>query len=193
MNYKPEDLIPIVAELSDMYTRGESTSVTYEAAQHLMEAVIYCIREAEQVSENLPEAYTTNAKMMYEAGFKAVVDKVERTKEKYKTLISSFSSYGNKNLNDTVLKAIPGFFKLYSPRFSPQDTIITMDYPTPVPVTGKTGIDAIEEYVDKLIAEQRFLASFPPGYVEEVLKSYTPDYKDHFFNITEIIEKNSEY
>ncbi len=190
MNYKPEDLIPIVAELSDMYTRGESTSVTYEAAQHLMEAVIYCIREAEQVSDNLPEDYNTNARILYEAGFNAVIDKVERTKEKYKNLISAFSSYGNKNLNDTVLKAIPGFFKLYSPRFSPQDTIITMDYPTPVPVTGKTGIDAIEEYVDKLIAEQRYLASFPAGYVEEVLESYTPDYKNHFFNITEIIQKN---
>ncbi len=193
MNYKPEDLIPIVAELSDMYTRGESTSVTYEAAQHLMEAIIYCIREAEQLSDNTLENGSTDVKMLYEAGFKAVVDKVERTKGKYKTLISSFSDYGNKNLNDTVLKAIPGFFKLYSPRFSPQDTIITMDYPTPVPVIGKTGIDAIEEYVDKLIDEQRFLASFPPGYIEDVLRSYTPDYKNHFFNITEIIEKNSEY
>ena len=32
MNYDPEELIPIVAELTDLYTRGESTSVTYEAA-----------------------------------------------------------------------------------------------------------------------------------------------------------------
>ncbi|MCR4807097.1 MAG: DUF6179 domain-containing protein [Lachnospiraceae bacterium] len=186
--YDPSELILIVAELTDMYTRGESTSVTYEAAQHLMEAVLYCIREAEQISgTQLKSAGSMDARSMYEAGFREVNAKVERTKEKYKALISSFSSYGNRNLNDTVLKAIPGFFKLYSPRFSPQDTIITMDYPTTVPVEGKTGIDAIEEYVDRIAEEQRFLASFPPGYVESVLRSYTPDYRDHFFNLTEIV------
>ena len=188
MNYDPEELIPIVAELTDLYTKGESTSVTYEAAQHLMEAVLYCIHEAESMNVNgLVPCQQADLRSLYEAGFQEVVDKVERAKEKYKVLISSFSSYGNRNLNDTVLKAIPGFFKLYSPRFSPQETIITMDYPTVVPVEGKTGIDAIEEYIDKIQAEQRFLAKFPPGYVEEVLRAYTSDYKDQFFNLSEIV------
>ena len=188
MNYNPEELIPIVAELSDLYTRGESTSVTYEAAQHFMEAVLYCIHEAEMMNENgLASCDRIDVRKLYEAGFQEVVDKVERAKEKYKGLISSFSSYGNRNLSDTVLKAIPGFFKLYSPRFSPQDTIITMDYPVAVPIEGKTGIDAIEEYIEKIAAEQRYLASFPPGYVEDVLRAYTPDYTDQFFNLLEIM------
>ncbi len=75
----------------------------------------------------------------------------------------------------------------YSPWFSPQDTIITMDYPTMVPVKDKMGIDAIEEYIDKIAAEQVFLSRFPPGYVEGLLKAYTPDYRDHFFNLSEIV------
>ena len=200
MNFEPEELIPIVAELTDMYTKGESTSVTYEAAQHLMEAVLYCIHEAEtlyspqsdnaqgQAQHSLPAtAKDLTARALYEAGYQEVLNKQERTKEKYKVLISNFSSYGNRNLNDTVLKAIPGFFKYYNPRFSPQDTIITMDYPTMVPIVDKTGIDAIEEYVDKIAAEQHFLSSFAPGYVEERLRSYTPDYKDQFFNLSDII------
>ncbi len=188
MNYDSEELIPIVAELTDLYTRGESTSVTYEAAQHLMEAVLYCLHEAESMNANGPvPSQQADLRSLYEAGFQEVVDKVERAKEKYKVLIYSFSSYGNRNLNDTVLKAIPGFFKLYSPRFSPQETIITMDYPTVVPVEGKTGIDAIEEYIDKIQAEQNFLAKFVPGYVEQVLRAYTADYKDQFFNLSEIV------
>ena len=196
MNYKPQDLIPIVAELTDMYTKGESTSVTYEAAQHLMEAVLYCIREAEELNsgqdgeqrEDLPSTgESLNARALYETGYREVLNKLERAKEKYRNLISNFSFYGNRNLKDTVLKAIPGFFKYYSPRFSPQETLITMDYPTMAPITGKTGIDAIEEYIDKIAAEQHFLSSFPPGYVEEKLKAYTSDYKDQFFNLSEII------
>lgn len=55
------------------------------------------------------------------------------------------------------------------------------------PIEGKTGIDAIEEYIDKIAVEQRFFAKFPPGYVEELLRSYTSDYKDQFFNLSEIV------
>ena len=49
--YKMEELIPIVADLVKKYTGNESTSVTYEKAQQLMDAVIYCIKEYESVYE----------------------------------------------------------------------------------------------------------------------------------------------
>ena len=36
MDYKMEELLPIVSELAQKYTGYESTSVTYEKAQMLM-------------------------------------------------------------------------------------------------------------------------------------------------------------
>ena len=193
MDYNPMDLIAIVADLTRLYTSGESTSITDEGAKHLMEAVLYCINEAEQMSETgLTPDGKSDARAMYEAGYREVLAKVERAKEKYRELISGFSDYGNRNLHDTVTKAIPGFFRFYSPKFSPQDTIITMDYPTMVPVKDKTGIDAIEEYIEKIAAEQHLLSRFPPGYVEGLLKAYTPDYRDHFFNLSEIVFEMAE-
>ena len=39
--YDMEELMPIVARLTEEFTSGESTSVTYERARSLMEAVIY--------------------------------------------------------------------------------------------------------------------------------------------------------
>ena len=42
-----EDLIPIVAMLSEKYTSKQSSSITYEMANQLMEAAKYCIRERE--------------------------------------------------------------------------------------------------------------------------------------------------
>lgn len=45
---RAEDLVSIVGKLAEKYTSGESTSVTYETAEKLMGAVIYCIREAER-------------------------------------------------------------------------------------------------------------------------------------------------
>ena len=45
--YEMEELLPIVAKLANSYTAWESTSVTYEKADQLMEAVLYSIRQAE--------------------------------------------------------------------------------------------------------------------------------------------------
>jgi len=42
-----EELIPILAELTEKYTSKESTSVSYKTAKQLMNAVIYCINEVD--------------------------------------------------------------------------------------------------------------------------------------------------
>lgn len=51
MEYEIEELVPIVATLAEKYTSKESSSITYEKAQQLMEAVLYCIREAGQTEQ----------------------------------------------------------------------------------------------------------------------------------------------
>lgn len=48
MQYQMEELIPIVAKLAKHCTSKESTSITYQKAQQLMDAVLYCLQEAEQ-------------------------------------------------------------------------------------------------------------------------------------------------
>ena len=53
MDYKMEELIPVVSRLAEKYTAFEDSSVTYEKAEQLMEAVLYCIRELERSDENL--------------------------------------------------------------------------------------------------------------------------------------------
>lgn len=46
MEYKMEELLPIVEELAQKYTSGESSSITYERAAYLMEGILYCLAEA---------------------------------------------------------------------------------------------------------------------------------------------------
>ena len=45
--YDMNELLPVVARLTKRYTGIESSSVSYEKANQLMGAVIYCIREIE--------------------------------------------------------------------------------------------------------------------------------------------------
>ena len=46
MDYKMEELLPVVSELAQKYTGYESTSITYEKAQMLMGAVLNTVIHA---------------------------------------------------------------------------------------------------------------------------------------------------
>lgn len=186
--YTMEELIPIVAKLADKYTLKESTSISYERAQQLMEAVIYCIAhcsgERELISRD-EERLTAEA--AYQRGYENLISKVKKTQESYNDMILYFNAYGNENYHDTVIKALPGFFRYYDVRFAPQETLITMDYPVLCPITGKAGIDAIEKYVEYIGLEQKFMGALPDEYVQEVLYRFQTGYRKQFYNICDIV------
>ena len=113
--YTMEQLLPIVAQLTNRFVSCESTSVTYERARYLMEAVIYCIHECEggnqlATNEKLP------VKDAYESGYKKLLLKVKQAQTAYSEMIVDFNSFGNENYYDTVTKGISGFFQYYDDR-----------------------------------------------------------------------------
>lgn len=197
--YSMEKLIPVVAELAEKYTSKESTSVTYETAEKLMEAVIYTIsllyadetgygeKSGQQKKIYPAEIQKLTPKAAYEAGYECVIQKVKETQTAYNEMILNFHSYGNENYDDTVTKAIPGFFQSYNARFFPQENVITMDYPTLLPVEEKSGITAIETYLNYISMEQRFLQKMPEDYVVSVLTGFQASYRKQFYNICRIL------
>ena len=188
--YEPEELLPLVARLAKKYTGGESTSVTYETAQYLMEAVLYCINECGAERAVPMGAARPSAEQMYRQGSTILKEKVLRTHSVYMKCMETFCAYGNENYEATVTKAIPGFFAYYDPVLAPQETIITMDYPVPVPLHMFTGIDAIAPYVEYIAMEQRFLAQFPRKYVIDVLQNDRKGYDRLFFNLGRVVAKD---
>lgn len=187
--YSADELIPIVARLADKFTSKESTSITYERARSLMEAVIYCINQF--LKDEDKEAIVTKTKIppqkAYEIGYQMVIEKVKRTQEQYNELTKRFCSFKNENYRDTVEKALPAFFLHYNPLFEPAENIITMDYPVFHFPNDLSGINAIALYVDAIDKEQRFLFAFPEEYVLETLQTYDAAYKKQFFNICHIV------
>ncbi|MGN0152484.1 MAG: DUF6179 domain-containing protein [Wujia sp.] len=198
-HYEMEELIPIVAYLTEKYTSGESTSITYERASQFMEAVIYCIREYEEYEHSandndekydrensLEETENISAFDAYRTGYDRVVLKAKKAQKQYNQMVMLFRDYGNENYSDTVLKGIPAFFKLYDPRFAPQENIITMDYPILYRMRNVSGIDAIEKYIACIDLEQQFMGAFPEGYVRRVLTGYQENYRKQFYNLCSI-------
>lgn len=186
IEYLMEELVPIVAALSEKYTSKESTSVSYETARQLMEAVMYCINECAS-DQTLVSSQRLSVAEAYQYGYEVLIEKVKRTQAAYNEMIVDFCGYGNRNYEATVQKAIPEFFLYYDAQFAPQETIITMDYPTICPVSGKCGIDAIETYVKYISYEQKFMGAFQRQYVCEILGRDQADHKNGFDNICRVI------
>ena len=194
ISFETEELIPIVAELADKYTGKESTSITYEKARQLMEAVLYCIHEYEADAEKRRELLSMDekavAKKVYSLGNETVLKNVKETQILYNKIIPDFKYYENRCYHDTFVKGIPSFFMYYDPRFQPQNHILTLDYPVLYPVYTLKGIDAISAFVKYVSLEQVFLGKLPDEYVLHVLRAYSPDHGDLIINLAGIVLRN---
>ena len=170
MEYQLEELLPITAWLADKYTSKESSSVTYDTAQMLMEAVIYCVKECGDISSNaLMGKQAVKAEDAYKIGYDRVVEMVHKAKAIYDKMSRDFCDYGCSNYRATVLEGMPSFFIFYDARFRPQDHLLTLDYPT-VNFSGEMcGIDIIYQYLCDIVLEKGFLECFPQQAVRQLL------------------------
>lgn len=182
--YEMEELLPVLAWLTDKYTSKESSSVPYEAAGVLMEAVMYCIRESLAGDDEtiLPAARKLPAMEMYQRGYQMVLDKVYRAKEIYEEIIRDFTDYGCRNYGDTILKGMPAFFLKYDPRFRPQDELLTLDYPLITRNPDLCGVNLILEYLEGIRIEKRLLDSFSPQVVRKLLEREMPEYRELYLD-----------
>ncbi len=198
--YEMKDLIPLVAELTEGYTSKESTSITYNAARQLMDAILYCINEYEEAETKAGKPVNADlivtkdqqktAKEAYQAGYQLVIQKVLDAKTIFDEILPEFNGYRNRGYIDTVVKGMPSFFLCYDTRYQPQNHILTLDYPTILPVEPLCGIDAIYQYLCYIKIEQHFLNHLPPAYVLEVLERYHEDYVELLINISSIVLRN---
>lgn len=184
MEYNIDELLPIVAKLSDKYTSKESSSVTYETAEMLMGAVVYCMNE---VFEDKQNAIVTGgnflkAEEIYQKGCDIVRKKAIQVKEIYESLIDEFEWYGCKNYRDTVLYGIPGFLKKYDPKFNPQHHILTLDYPLLMGNPDLEGVDLILTYLEGIQIEKQLLDLFPSKSIIRLISKIQPDYKSLYLD-----------
>lgn len=185
MRYRPEELLPLVKELSWKYTGKASTSITYEAAQQLMRAVLYCIQEYTLGAgkDELCPGKKVAAREAYELGYELVLKKTQDARKCYNQIAEQFDSYGNRAYEETFRKGIPEFFLWYDARLKPQEHILTLDYPALGNDVKACGIDRIYEYLWSIDKEQQFLSRFPKAYVRAVNRERYPEYEEYFVNV----------
>lgn len=190
MDYQMEELLPIVSELAQKYAGYESTSITYEKAQSLMEAVLFCLSEYNSSAADSLVERDISVKEQYNIGAKLLSEKVENIRKIFNEISFQFEDFGVKCLYDTVQKGIPQFLKWYDIKFCPQNTILTLDYPLLIDCSSLTGADAVYKYIRAIQTEQIFLGKFDRNYVMLVLEKYNSEYSDMIENICSIVLTN---
>lgn len=110
--YDMNELLPVVAMLTKRYTGIESSSVSYEKANQLMGAVIYCIQEMESGGGVSLASRQPNAMQAYKAGAELVHRKTKELLCFYECHKKTFCAYGNVYLADFWEKGLPAFFSI---------------------------------------------------------------------------------
>lgn len=188
MEYEVEELVPLVGKLAEKYTAGDGTSISYERAEQLLEAVCYCIREFEQYRQaSLAPADAVPAQKAYDIGVVCVREKAKETLRQYNECLTEFNCYHNRCLYDTFVKGMPEFFRWYDIQFEPQNTILTLDYPVLRDLSACTGIDKIQEYLRCIGLEQKFLRRFSEQQVRRMLSGYDGQYEEMIDNLCEAV------
>lgn len=192
--YQMEELIELVAKLAEQYVSAESSSVSYEAAQTLMDAVRYTIcTQNHTMSDTAVLSKLPTAKQAYEAGNKILIDKVMCTMDRYNQMVGYFDDYHNKCLEDTVIKGMPEFFRWYDVKYNPQNTLLTLDYPILKDLSHYEGIWRIEAYLECIELEQLFLSKLDRALVIEMLSEYNAGYRLMIDNLCEIVYQDVLY
>ena len=181
MDYSLEELLPIVARLSERYTRKESSSVTYETAEMLMEAVLTCVREGMENGERaVAGGEKPKAEQIYQRGRERIEEKAQKAKRIYEELMTGWEDYGCLNYRDTVRTGMMEFFARYDAQFQPQNHLLTLDYPLLCPLPKQCGADLILGYLKRVRIEKAFLDCFRREPVIRLMDRVSPDGRKNY-------------
>ena len=152
------EFLTLLAERTNRYTMGDSTSVRLETAERLAGGILYCVELAQKAHPALAER---SLKARYEAG----VLEAERQKRHGRMLLKQAESIRppveNIGFRDTLL-ALPAFFRAYDTAFFAQEIPCDIDYPLCHPVSESLqGAAYVCEYLRRLNVETAFLRRFP--------------------------------
>lgn len=166
-----EELLALVTQLARHYTGYESSSVSVELLQQLVDAVEYCLNEEDidrpsQSTEQqrpphregrTPESVdrpSQSTEMQpslplrdrFETGRERVVTKTRAAQQLYNVLAPMAA--GSRDIRLKMdFEVLPQFFRYYDWMYRPQETVVDLDYPVSNATRTLSGVDYIYAYL----------------------------------------------
>lgn len=183
------DLLLILAEQTQKWGQGESSSIPTEKAQDIMTSILFVIGiqlKSYQTPEQAVDMLKSQSlKKLFENGLKFVQRKMSISRQFQKKILNHLLDTPNVYYRSTIADGINGFFKLYRPQFAAHEIHITADYPILAGRPEVDGIEFIEYYLCCIEAENAFCICFKPQDIHHLLSGLTRDYRSVPLNIFE--------
>jgi len=183
------ECLAILAKQTELYNKGNSSSVRIETAKDILDSIMFTIGTALKtypVSDDAVAAVKSgNMGTFYRQGSKQIDVMIKTAKALHAFILRDVFETDNIFYSPTIIDAINGFFKLYDPAFGAHKIHITADYPVYNPMKKKAGIEFIINYLENICYENLFCLNFSPGAVRGLLCGYIDDYQGSVINIYE--------
>lgn len=187
-------ILDILRETANYYTKAESYSVRVEVAEQIMLSIYYTIGSFLKGKTSIKEKITLikeNAmKYLFSEGEKVLKIKIEESKELLKNVQKSKLKTSNYAYIDTIDYGIPLFFIEYDSRFAAHEMQGSIDYPLAIDEMELVGIEYISEYLKKIDFENQFCSHFDTYEIENLLKSFDKNSDHILINIFELVLTN---
>ena len=187
-------ILDILKENVNYYTKAESCSVKVEVAEQLILSIYYTIgiylKSKSIMRERIKLIKENKMKELFLKGEKLLRIKVEEGKRLLEHVQKTKLKTGNIAYLDTIDYGIPPFFKEYDIRFSSHEAPGSIDYPLAIDEMDLVGIEYILEYLTKLNYENMFCSNFDNEEIQFLLKGYDKNCDHLLINIFELVLTN---
>lgn len=161
------------------------SSISEDEAGRILASVLYCIQICPA------EVDTADPYTAFQAGSAQIKQMLTECEQDWRLVAATHLDIPLISYQETILKALPAFFRYYNPTYAAQETTTMIDYPLATDERALTGIRYIRHYLDRLLLEERFCHYFRSEDILRVLQGYARLYrtptKEIMANLMQII------
>ncbi len=179
--------IRLLAERTERFNKGDSSSVRIERAQSIMASNFYTmsiyLKSLPDADAAVAEIKGTPVSEIYKKGRRMLDIKLHSAKHFYSIICRNKIQTPNHDYNATIDEGIKSFFYTYDADFAAHEIIPVIDYPLSTPVADLAGLEYIQRYLGNLQLENLFCSKFDAAAIHRVMLGYDTGYGELLINI----------
>ena len=189
------ECLKLLADNTERYTKGQSSSVRVEIAQGIMASNLFTIglylKSLPDLTTALFHIVNEPIEKLYAYGHAILKRKINVAHYFFHLVAKTKLKTPNQAYNLTIDQGFKPFFDTYEINFHAQEIPSDIDYQLIHPVTDLAGVEFIIQYLENLYYENLFCSYFDAAIIDEVMCGYDEGYQDLLDNICEQVLQNA--
>ena len=182
----------LLGKVTERYTMGDSSSVPEEVVEELLRSICFLLkRELGDLKTSVVLLENGDLEKILKFAWVNIEKDIAKGKKLLEAVIDSSIGVDNISYIDTIAEIGKGL-KYYNYRFFAYQVNCSIDYQLSNALPENLqGIEYINEYLKRLLFENKFCSNFKKEDIIEVLKSYCSNYEELLINIFEPVLTNA--